>query len=114
MPTKQSAPPTPSNNELPSPVERVSAYLERLFSGAGRVTGGVKDRLADRVADRLADALTRRSFAVVLTQREYREYLATMEVLEDAELLAAMKEADRQPDSEARSYDEIRRELGLA
>jgi len=88
--------------------------LERLFSGAGRVTDRVKDRVADRIADRLADALTRRSSAVVLTEQEYREYVATMEVLEDAEAMEALVEADKQPDEEARSYDEIRRELGLA
>lgn len=96
------------------PVERMSTYLDRLFSGAGRVTDNVKDRLATRVADRLADALTRRSSAVVLTERDYQEYLATMEVLEDSEAMDSLRRADAQPDSEARSYDEIRHELGLA
>ena len=49
-----------------------------------------------------------------MTEQEYREYVATMEVLEDAEAMEALVEADKQPDEEARSYDEIRRELGLA
>ena len=73
-----------------------------------------KDRVANRVADRLADAVTRRSTAVVLTEREYAEYLATIEVLEDAAVMDALREAELQPDSDARSYDDIRRELGLA
>jgi hypothetical protein len=34
--------------------------------------------------------------------------------LEDPDAMAALAEAAKQPDSEARSYDEIRRELGLA
>jgi hypothetical protein len=95
-------------------VERLSGYIDRLFSSAERVTERVKDRLAERVADRLADAVTRRSSAVVLTEQEYREYIETMEVLEDEEAMLALREADKQPDDEARPYDEIRRELGLA
>ena len=96
------------------PVERMSSYLDRLFSGAGRVTDNVKGHLATRVADSIADALTRRSSAVILTERDYKEDRATMEVLEDGEAMDSLRRADAQPDSEARSYDEIRHELGLA
>jgi hypothetical protein len=95
-------------------VEVMTRYLESLFSGAGRMADHLKDRVADRVADRLADAVSRRSHAVVLSEREYAEYVATVEVLDDPELMAAMRESDKQADEDARSYDEIRRELGLA
>jgi PHD/YefM family antitoxin component YafN of YafNO toxin-antitoxin module len=92
----------------------MTRYLEGLFSGAGRVADHLKDRVADRVADRLADAVSRRSHAVVLSERDYAEYMATVEVLDDPELMAALRESDAQPDDDARSYDEIRRDLGLA
>lgn len=95
-------------------VGRVSVYLDRLFTGAGRMTGHMKDRVAERIANRLADALTRHSSAVVLTEQEYREYIETVDVLEDADAMAQLASADREPDADARDYDEIRRELGLA
>jgi alkanesulfonate monooxygenase SsuD/methylene tetrahydromethanopterin reductase-like flavin-dependent oxidoreductase (luciferase family) len=47
-------------------------------------------------------------------ERDYAEYMATVEVLDDPELMAALRESDAQPDDDARSYDEIRRDLGLA
>lgn len=94
--------------------EHLMDALRHLRCEADRAAGRLKDRVANRVADRLADAVTRRTSAVVLTEHEYAEYLATVEVLEDEEAMEALREADRQPDSEARSYDDIRRELGIA
>jgi hypothetical protein len=67
-------------------VARVSRYLDRLF-----------DRLGDRVGDRVADRLE-----------------ATVDVATDPMLLKDLHEADAQADEDARPYDEIRREVGLA
>ena len=64
----------------------MNRYIERLF-----------DRLGDRVGDRVAERLE-----------------ATIDVLTDPELMSALREADSQPDEEARSFDEIRRQRRLA
>jgi hypothetical protein len=44
----------------------------------------------------------------------YDEWVATIEVMKDAELVADLKRADAESDEDARPYSEIRRELGLA
>jgi hypothetical protein len=69
------------------PGERVRTYLVRLFD---RV---VTERVEDRVGRRLE---------------------ATVDVLTDPALIEDLRQADAQPDQEARPYDEIRRDLGLA
>jgi len=92
----------------------MSEYLDRLFGPATRVSEGFKNHVTERIYQRLADSLTRRTGAVVLSEEEYREYRATMEVLEDPIAMEALRRADEEPDEDARPYEEIRRELGLA
>lgn len=67
-------------------VAKLSGYLDRLF-----------DRLGDRVGDRVVERLE-----------------ATIDVLTDPDLMNDLRQADSQPDEEARSYDEIRRRRGIA
>jgi hypothetical protein len=67
-------------------VASLRRYLDRIF-----------DRVGDRVGDRVAERLE-----------------ATLDVLTDPDLMNDLREADSQPDEEARSYDEIRRKRGLA
>jgi hypothetical protein len=69
----------------------MSRYLDRLFSG-------VADRIADRVADRLSD--------------EWR--LESFELLIDPDAMEDLRRAARESDEDARPYEEVRRELGLA
>lgn len=95
-------------------VHEMSEYLARLFGPPRRVSESFKNRITARIYERLADSLTRRTGAVVLSEQEYREYIATMEVLEDPSAMGALHRAAAQSDDDARSYDEIRRELGLA
>ena len=75
---------------------RVSRYLERIF-----------DPLADRVADKVVDRLSE-------TLAEVEAHVATLEVLLDDEAMDDLRAADAASDEDARPYEEIRRELGLA
>ena len=70
-----------------SPVERMRNYLLRLFDRA--VTERVEHRLVERLE-------------------------ASVDVLTDRELMADLRRADAQADEDARSYDEVRRDLGIA
>jgi hypothetical protein len=65
----------------------VREYLIRLFDRA------LTDRVEDRVEKKLA---------------------ATFEIVTDEKLMADLRRADQQADEDARPYDEIRRDLGLA
>jgi hypothetical protein len=80
-----------------SPVAALSRYLDRLFARAA-------DRLADQLAPRVAERLT----------EDVDSLIATAEVIADPELRADLRQADLEPDEDARSYEEIRRELHLA
>ena len=77
-------------------ISAMSRYLDRLFSALG-------ERLAERrtpgVADRLAEVEMR---------------LEALEILTDKDTMEDLVRAAREPDSEARPYEEVRRELGLA
>jgi hypothetical protein len=88
-------------------VGRLSGYLDKLFSGAEKVSERMKDRVAERVADRVAPKVAAR-----LTELE--TYIATMEILVDDEALEDLRAASAESDSELRDYNEIRREVGLA
>lgn len=95
-------------------VAHLSHYLDQLFAAADRASERVKDGVANRVADRLADALTRRSAVVVLDAETYEDYRATVETLEDPEAMESLRRAEAESDEDARPYEDIRRELGLA
>jgi FtsZ-interacting cell division protein YlmF len=92
----------------------MTRYLERLFAAADRASERVKDGAANRVADRLADALSRRTAVVVLDPEQYEDYKATLETLEDPEAMASLQRAATESDDDARPYEDVRRELGLA
>jgi hypothetical protein len=77
----------PTKSRSVQPVERVRSYLLRIFD---RV---VTDRVEHRIEQRVS---------------------ATLDVLTDPGLMSDLREADAQPDEDARPYDEIRRDLGLA
>ena len=64
----------------------MSSYLERLLGDA-----------SERIKDRVLDAR-----------------IATLEVLADEEALDDLSTSSRDPESDLRDYDEIRREVGLA
>ena len=74
-----------------------SAALERL---RGKLV-----ELFDRATERLELRIEHR-----VTQR----LEATGDVLSDPELMEDLRDADTQSDEDARPYDEIRRDLGLA
>jgi hypothetical protein len=88
-------------------VARLSGYLDRLFSGAERVSERVKDRVAERVADRVAPKVAARLI-------DLDTYIATMDILVDEEALDDLRTSSRDSDSDLRDYHEIRREVGLA
>jgi hypothetical protein len=71
-------------------VERMRGYLLRLLDRA-------TERLEGRVEHRLTERLE-----------------ATLDVLTDPKLMRDLEHADAQPDDDARPYNEIRRDLGLA
>jgi hypothetical protein len=85
----------------------LSAYLDRIFSGAGRASERVKDRVAERVADRVADKVVGRI-------ADFDARIATLEVLEDEEALDDLRASSEESDADLRDYDEIRRDVGLA
>jgi hypothetical protein len=66
--------------------ERMNRYLDRLF-------GRLEERVENRVVERVE---------------------ATLDVLGAPELMEDLRQADAQPDEEARSFEEIRRELDRA
>ncbi|MEJ7566993.1 MAG: hypothetical protein WKF41_01900 [Gaiellaceae bacterium] len=67
-------------------VEHLSRYLDKLFT---RVESRVEARVVERVE-------------------------ATIDVLSDPALLDDLRRADKQPDEEARPFNEIARDLGRA
>jgi hypothetical protein len=69
---------------------RLTHYLSRLFEPV------VQPMIEREVAERFED------------------YLETVEILADPEAMESLRRADAQPDDEARPYEDIRRELGLA
>ena len=71
-------------------LERMRGYLLRLLDRA-------TERLEERVEHRLTERVE-----------------ATIDVLADPKLMGDLERADAQADEDARSYDEIRRDLGLA
>jgi hypothetical protein len=71
-------------------LERVRGKLLELFD---RATERLESRIEHRVTERLE---------------------ATADVLTDPALIEDLKQADAQADEDARPYDEIRRDLGLA
>jgi hypothetical protein len=81
--------------------ERLNKYLDSLLDRAA-------ERLAPRVADRVADEIAPR------IREEYDAWLATIEVMADADLVSDLRDADAEGDDDAQDYAEIRRELGLA
>ena len=85
-------------------IERMSGYLERLFSGTS-------ERLKDRVAERMADRVTEK---VVARIADMDARIATLEVLADEEALDDLRASSGDSESDLRDYDEIRREVGLA
>jgi hypothetical protein len=101
------APQTKHPFDTENVVGRLSGYLDKLFSGAEKVSERMKDRVAERVADRVAPKVAAR-----LTELE--AYIATMEVLVDDEALDDLRASSRDSDSELRDYDDLRREVGLA
>jgi hypothetical protein len=80
----------PNGLRASTPLERMRAYLLRLLDSA-------TERLEDRVEHRLTERLE-----------------ATLDVLSDPKLMSDLERADSQADEDARPYDEIRRDLGLA
>ena len=73
-----------------SAVRRMTGYFCRLLD---RATERVEARVENRLASRLD---------------------ATLDVLTDPKLMEDLRRADAQADEDARPYDEIRRDLGLA
>jgi hypothetical protein len=71
----------PTKNRDLAVVEHLSRYLDRLF-----------ERLEERVEGRVVKRVE-----------------ATLDVLTDPALMADLRRADTQPDSEARPFEEIRR-----
>jgi hypothetical protein len=69
---------------------RLTSYLARLFEPV--VTPIIEREVAER----------------------FEDYLETMEILADPEAMESLRRAEAQPDDEARPYEDIRRELGLA
>jgi hypothetical protein len=80
-----SANPMPSQKDQ-AVRERMSRYLDSLFSR-------FEERIEARVVERVE---------------------ATLDVLEDPELMADLRKADAQPDEDARPFEDIRRELDRA
>ena len=76
---------------------RESAVAERMRSYLLRLLDRATERLEGRVEHRLTERLE-----------------ATLDVLTDPKLMRDLEHADAQPDEDARPYDEIRRDLGLA
>lgn len=74
------------------------------------------DRFMSVAAEHLVLAMVRRGerVAVVLPAAEYESYVATAEILDDAEAMTELRLADQEPDSEAVPYEVVRRELGIA
>jgi hypothetical protein len=71
-------------------LERMRGYLLRLLDRATeRIEGRVESRLTERLE-------------------------ATLDVLTDEKLMSDLERADSQADEDARPYNEIRRDLGLA
>jgi len=71
----------PTKNRDLAVVERLSRYWDKLF-----------ERIEDRVEGRVVKRVE-----------------ATLDVLTDRDLMDDLRRADAQPDSEARSFEEIRR-----
>lgn len=97
-------PPTKRRSTSSEAIERLSSYLERLL-------GDASERIKDRVAERVADRVTEK---VVARMAELDARIATLEVLADEEALDDLSTSSRDPESDLRDYDEIRREVGLA
>lgn len=72
----------------------------------------VKERVTQALA-RLFEPLVKPMIDRAFEER-FEDYMETMEILSDPETMEALSRADAQPDDEARPYEEIRRELGLA
>jgi hypothetical protein len=76
---------------------RESAALERMRGYLLRLLDRATERLEGRVEDRVTERLD-----------------ATLDVLTDPKLMDDLRRADSQADEDARPYNEIRRDLGLA
>jgi hypothetical protein len=101
------APQTKHPFDTETVVGRLSSYLDKLFSGAEKVSERMKDRVAERVADRVAPKVAARL-------SELDAYIATMEILVDDEAVDDLRTSSGESASELRDYDDIRREVGLA
>ena len=77
---------------------------------------GYVDKLLDRLAERLVPRVEAKIEADIKPRiaAEYESWLATIDVATDAALVGDLQEADSEADRDARPYEEIRRELGLA
>lgn len=51
---------------------------------------------------------------IILPEADYEAYRMTAEVLDDEQALEDLRLAEQEPNEQARPYEEIRRELGLA
>ena len=85
-------------------VERMSGYLDRLFSRPHRASERMKDRVAERVA-----ALVEPKLAARLESR-----IATLEVLLDDEASGDLRASAEDADSDLLDYEDVRRVAGLA
>ena len=78
---------------------------------------GMLDRWLARAAEHLVLVMIRKGdpAAVVLPRDEYEGYVETLEVMEDEEAQAALREGEEDiREGRVRPYDEARRDLGLA
>lgn len=78
---------------------------------------GLLDRWVARTAEHLVIAMIKKGdpTAVVVPQDEYEGYLHTLELMEDEEAQAALREGELDAlEGRARPYEDVRRDLGLA
>jgi hypothetical protein len=84
-------------------LSRVNRYLERLF-----------EPLAERVARRVEDRLVRSEDRLGELIEHLETLVAQLEILQDPATVEDLRADEVESDEDARPYDEIRRELGLA
>lgn len=88
------------------------------YSRTPRATGEVISRVShwtDELLQRSARVVSAaRRDAIVISREDYESFVEAMEIVSDPEVMEDLRMAALTPDEEARDYDEVRREIGLA